>query len=423
MGLGTRLYRGETEFPLISNKRTFYAVSIVLVLICLASMLLRGFNFGTEFRGGATFQWPSKGISVAETRSYFQGELGVAEPTVQTIGRGGATDLRVQTESLDEAKSQRVITGIAGKWGISPDQISPSNVGPAWGQQITKKALQGLLGFLIAVIIYISLRFEPKMAAAAIIALIHDLILAAGIYSITQFVVTPSTVIALLTVLGYSLYDTIVVFDKVEENTKGLAGTSRSTYGEAAELAVNQTFMRSINTSLIALLPVSGLLFVGAFLLGAGTLEELSLALFVGLASGAYSSLFLATPLLVDLKEREPQYKALTARVLARRAGVGAKAGTSRFSQRAAARAAGSPQPATAGSTAVLDPDDGTAPGGNGPGRTGGSVAVNPPMAGGGAASAAGAGSGQRRPAGGQQARKSKSKGGRPGRPAGKRKR
>ena len=189
-----------------------------------------------------------------------------------------------------------------------------------------------MFAFLIAVIIYISIRFEPKMAAAAIIALIHDLILAAGIYSILGFVVTPSTVIALLTVLGYSLYDTIVVFDKVEENTRGLAGGSTSTYSEAAELAVNQTFMRSINTSLIALLPVSGLLFVGALLLGAGTLKDLALALFVGLASGAYSSLFLATPLLADLKEREPQFKALSARVIARRTGnrprraVGARA-------------------------------------------------------------------------------------------------
>jgi preprotein translocase subunit SecF len=228
------------------------------------------------------------------------------------------------------------------------------------------------------------------MAIAAIVALIHDLILTAGIYSITQFVVTPATVIALLTVLGYSLYDTIVVFDKVEENTRGLAGRSTQTYSEAAELAVNQTFMRSINTSLIALLPVSGLLFVGAFLLGAGTLKDLALALFVGLASGAYSSLFLATPLLADLKEREPQYKALQQRVLARRSGTALKGG-SKLQQRAAARAAGLPVPVAAEPDASAE-------------STPAAAAAVPPSAPAGAAG--------RRP--GSQPKKKKTKGSRP---------
>jgi preprotein translocase subunit SecF len=276
--------------------------------------------------------------------------------------------------------------------GIKESEISPSNVGPAWGKQVTNKAIQGLVLFLIAVIIYISIRFEPKMAVAAIIALIHDLVLTAGIYSITHFVVTPATIIALLTVLGYSLYDTIVVFDKVEENTRGLAGRSTQTYSEAAELAVNQTFMRSINTSLIALLPVSGLLFVGAFLLGAGTLKDLALALFVGLASGAYSSLFLATPLLADLKEREPQYQALQQRVLARRSGTAVKG--SKFQQRAAARAAGTPQPVAAEPVAVEDAAAAPAP------------VVTP--------SKAPAGAAGRRPGGSSSKNKKKSKGGRP---------
>jgi preprotein translocase subunit SecF len=233
---------------------------------------------------------------------------------------GGATQLRVETEPLSPAETTRVENALGKRFGVDPLKIDSRTVGASWGKQVTKKALEGLIVFLIAVMIYIALRFEPKMAAAAIIALIHDLILAAGVYSITGFVVTPSTVIALLTVLGYSLYDTIVVFDKVEENTKGLEKQNKQTYSEAAELAVNQTFMRSINTSLIALLPVSGLLFVGALLLGAGTLKDLALALFVGLAAGAYSSLFLATPLLADLKEREPRFQALHQRVIDRRA-------------------------------------------------------------------------------------------------------
>jgi preprotein translocase subunit SecF len=390
MGLAARLYRGETTFPLIHRRKIFYIISLVLVVLFLLSMIFRGFNIGEEFKGGATFQWPSNGVSVANARSTIEG-LGVADPTVQTVGRAGSgTDLRVTTGPLTQDEIDKVIAGISKKYDVPTDRIDESNVGASWGKQVTKKALQGLVLFLIAVIIYISIRFEPKMAIAAIIALIHDLILTAGIYSVTQFVVTPATIIALLTVLGYSLYDTIVVFDKVEENTRGLAGRSTQTYSEAAELAVNQTFMRSINTSLIALLPVSGLLFVGAFLLGAGTLKDLALALFVGLASGAYSSLFLATPLLADLKEREPQYQALTQRVLARRSGTAAK-GTSKFQQRAAARAAGTPVAVAAADEPVVAEENATP--------------VAPPPA----APAGGAG---RRP-GGQPQRK-KSKGGRP---------
>jgi preprotein translocase subunit SecF len=401
MGLASRLYRGETTFPLIQRRKTFYIISVVLTLIALGSMVFRGFNVGEEFKGGASFQWPANGVSVQDARGVIE-DLGVADPTVQTVGRAGeGTNLRVTTGPLTEEKIDEVVAGISKEFNVDSEDISPSNVGASWGRQVTNKALQGLVLFLIAVIIYISIRFEPKMAVAAIIALIHDLILTAGIYSITQFVVTPATVIALLTVLGYSLYDTIVVFDKVEENTRGLAGRSTQTYSEAAELAVNQTFMRSINTSLIALLPVSGLLFVGAFLLGAGTLKDLALALFVGLASGAYSSLFLATPLLADLKEREAQYQALSQRVLARRSGVQAKAG-SKFQQRAAARAAG--QPLAAAEDPVVA--DEAAPG---------ATAVATPV------TAAPAGAAGRRPAGrpgGQPQRKKKG-----GRPSGKKRR
>jgi preprotein translocase subunit SecF len=389
-GLARRLYRGETAFPLIQRRRIFYVLSIVLVLISLASMIFRGFNLGVEFKGGTTFQFAAQGHSEKEARNLFEG-LGVQEPIVQTVGRSGNSekDLRVQVPPLTQEEVDKAINTVSTKFGVDRNAINPSSVGPQWGSQVTNKALRGLVFFLIGVIIYISIRFEPKMALAAIIALIHDLALAAGVYSITHFVVTPSTIVALLTVLGYSLYDTIVVFDKVEENTRGLAGSSRSTYSEAAELAVNQTFMRSINTSLIALLPVSGLLFVGAFLLGAGTLKDLSLALFVGLASGAYSSLFLATPLLADLKEREPQFKALRARVLARRSGT---------SVRGTARTARTAEPA--GPVEVTVGAETEAATG------GGSVAVTPAA--------------PRRPSGSGQAKR---KGGRPGRPAGKRRR
>ncbi|MCU1692969.1 MAG: protein translocase subunit secF [Frankiales bacterium] len=330
MGIASRLYRGETQFQIIGKRKRFYVIAVTLTLIALASMLFRGFNLGVEFKGGATFQWPAKGASVEQARDLFE-DLKLQEPIVQTVGRGTSTDLRVQTPPISEKQVDDVIQAITERFPtVTKAEINPSNVGPAWGDQVTKKALQGLIGFLIAVIIYISIRFEPKMAFASIIGLLHDLILAAGVYSITQFVVTPSTIIALLTILGFSLYDAVVIFDKVQENTRGIAGGSATTYTEASELALNQSFMRSVNTTVIAMLPVSGLLFVGAFLLGAGTLKDLSLALFVGMIAGAYSSIFLCTPIFVELKEREPQYRALTQRVLARRAGT--------RSERAAAR-------------------------------------------------------------------------------------
>jgi len=319
-GIVHRLYHGETAFPLIQRRKGFYVVSLVLVVIALLSMLFRGFNLGVEFKGGAVFQAQDKAhVSIADVRSAMTG-AGVKDPIVQTVKTtDGSTSYRVETEALTIAEQDKVQGALAKETGVKSNEVSITSVSSSWGKQVTKKALYGLIIFLIAVVIYISIRFEPKMAAAAIIALIHDLLLAAGVYSVLGFVVTPSTIIALLTVLGYSLYDTIVVFDKVDENTKGLEKQSQRTYAEAAELAVNQTFMRSINTSLIALLPVSGLLFVGALLLGAGTLKDLALALFVGLGSGAYSSLFLATPLLADLKEREPRFQQLHSRVIERR--------------------------------------------------------------------------------------------------------
>ena len=326
MGLVHRLYHGETAFPLIKERKRFYAVSLILCLIAIGSLVFRGFNLGVEFKGGAIFTVPaSSHVDVHEVRSLIESQ-GVSEPIVQTIKSStGETKVRVETEPLSAGEEDKIATALADRFKVNKStDIDIREVGASWGKQITRKALNGLVAFLIGVIIFISLRFEPKMAVAAIVALIHDLLHAAGIYSVTHFVVTPSTIIALLTVLGYSLYDTIVVFDRVDENTKGIDRGNKSTYSEAAELAVNQTFMRSINTSLIALLPVSGLLFVGALLLGAGTLKDLALALFVGLAAGAYSSLFLATPLLADLKEREPRFQALQGRVAQRRAGGGA---------------------------------------------------------------------------------------------------
>jgi preprotein translocase subunit SecF len=357
--LGHRLYAGEVSYDFIGRRKIWYAAALSLIAISFLALLLRGgFNLGIEFRGGASFQFPANGHSVAEARDAAKAG-GAQDAIVTTVGK----DIRVQTEPLTEPQVAQVSQALASRIGVSENQLNPSTVGAAWGSQITAKALRGLIAFLVLVIIYISYRFEPRMAAAGILALLHDLIITAGIYAVTGFEVTPATVIALLTILGYSLYDTVVVFDKVQENTRGLAGSSRMTYSQAANRAVNQTLARSINTSVIALLPVAGLLFVGAGLLHASTLKDLSLALFVGLAAGAYSSIFLATPLLADLKEREPQFKALAARVAAREragrptgaraTGGEARAGAGAPSQRAAATAVLDPPPGTAGPAAA----------------------------------------------------------------------
>ncbi|MGI8681746.1 MAG: protein translocase subunit SecF [Mycobacteriales bacterium] len=318
IGIASRLYRGEVSYDFVGRRRRWYALSGLVLVISLASLLFKGVHLGIDFKGGAEFRLPSHGHSTGDAQEAAT-SAGVTQVAAAKIGQG---NLRVQTEALSNEQTNKVQAALAQRFGVAVNDVAVTNVGPTWGNEITNKAVQGLVGFLVAVVAYLSFRFEPKMAAAAIIALIHDLIITAGIYSLVGFEVTPSTVIALLTILGYSLYDTVVVFDKVRENTQGLAGGSRMTFSQAANLAVNQTLVRSINTSVIALLPVAALLFIGAGLLGAGTLKDLSLALFIGLASGAYSSIFTATPLVCDFKERESQFKALARRVQARQSGL-----------------------------------------------------------------------------------------------------
>jgi len=353
--LAGRLYRGETKFDLIGTRKRWYLLSAALLIICLASIVIRGFNFGIEFAGGNQFLVPatsSATVSAVEEAVTSTGvEVAVAP---QEVGSGATRQIQVRTPEISVTEAREVKEAIAKEVGVDASRISDDAISSAWGGDVTRKALTGLLAFLVLVIVYICFRFEPKMAIAAIVALFHDVIVAAGIYSIVGFEVTPSTIVGFLTILGFSLYDTVVVFDKVAENTKGLLGGSRMTYSEAANLAVNQTFMRSINTSLVALLPVAGLLFVGAGLLGVGTLKDLALVLFVGLASGAYSSIFLAPPILADLKEREPAVAALRQRVLVKRAGAATPP-----PRRAGRAAAATPRKAIQSpvAAAVLDPD------------------------------------------------------------------
>jgi preprotein translocase subunit SecF len=362
VGIIGRLYRGETTFNFIGSRRRWYLASAIMLAVCVLSIGFRGFNFGIEFEGGTQFQFTAPATVSPEEATRVVEDAGARTGAApQVVGSGGTRQMVIRTGELSVPEQEKVKRALATRFN---QQVSVSSVSSTWGGDITRKALRALVIFLVAVCIFIGIRFEPKMAIAAIVALIHDLILSAGVYSLVGFEVTPSTVVGLLTILGFSLYDTVVVFDKVDENARGILGGSRMTYSEAANLAVNQTLARSINTSLIALLPVAGLLFVGAGLLGVGTIKDLALVLFVGLAAGAYSSLFLATPIVCDLKEREPQYAALRKRVAGKRAAMasrsttvtqartGGRAAAEQDEEQAEAGAAAEPQPAAAGAAA-----------------------------------------------------------------------
>ena len=319
-GLGGRLYRGETSIEIIGHRRRWYAVSALFVLLSLGALGIQGLHLGIEFKGGSSFTVTKVGASVEDARAAVT-EVGVpGEAIIQTIG---SDKVRVQTGALNTAQNNSVQDALAAKFAVPVESIDTQIVGPSWGKEITRKAVYGLFGFLIFVMLYLAMAFEPKMAIAAIAAVVHDVFITVGIYALVGFDVTPATVIGFLTILGYSLYDTVVVFDKIRENTRTITATSKSTYSQATNLAVNQTIVRSINTSIIALLPVGSILFVGAGLLGAGTLKDLSLALFIGLAVGTYSSIFIAPPVLAQLREKEPAMQALAKRVNGRGAAVG----------------------------------------------------------------------------------------------------
>jgi preprotein translocase subunit SecF len=333
-GIGGRLCRGEVSVDFVGRQRLWYSISGLILAISVVALLVFGLNFSVDFKGGSVFQFPAGNATISEVRTAVSGAGGGSDAIVQQITniKTGTASWNVRTHQLSSAEQASVGNAIGRTFHLSPNQISSQFVGSSWGSQISQKALQGLIAFLIVIVIYLSIAFEWKMAAAALIALAHDIVITVGVYALLGFQVSPASVIGLLTILGYSLYDTVVVFDKVRENTAGLLGSARATYSQAANQALNQTLVRSINTSVIALLPVAAILFIGAGLLGAGELKDLALVLFVGMLSGTYSSICIATPVLADLKEREPQYRALAKRVAQR-------AASGRVTKRAAARA------------------------------------------------------------------------------------
>ena len=314
-GLGGRLYSGETSFNIIGNRKRWYSISALFLLISIAALTIQGLHLGLEFKGGASYTVSKLGITLEQGREAASKFDIPGEAIVQKIG---SDKIRIQTGALTPAEATAAENVLTSTFDVQAESIDTQIVGPSWGKEITKKAIYGLIAFLLAVMLFLAMAFEPKMALAAIVAVVHDVLITVGIYAVVGFDVTPATVIGFLTILGYSLYDTVVVFDKVRENTKSVTANSKLTYSQAANLAVNQTLVRSANTSIIALLPVGSILFVGAGLLGAGTLKDLSLALFIGLAVGTYSSVFIAPPFLASLREKEPAMQALAKRVAAR---------------------------------------------------------------------------------------------------------
>jgi preprotein translocase subunit SecF len=322
--LGGRLYRGDVSINFVGRQRLWYTISGCIVVIAIVALAVRGLNFSVDFKGGSIFTVKAPNATISQVEKAVS-DGGGGTSTVQQAGVSQQAQWQAQTAPLTIAQTQHVQDSLSKELNIPQSQISTNFVGPTWGSQISSKALEALIAFLIVIVLYLSIAFEWKMATAALVALLHDIVITVGVYALAGFQVSPASITGLLTILGYSLYDTVVVFDKVRENTAGLTAggnqrTSFTSYSDAANLALNQTLVRSINTSLIALLPVTAILIASTVLLPPGELSDLALVLFVGMLSGTYSSIFIATPVLADLKEREPKMKQLKARAAARAA-------------------------------------------------------------------------------------------------------
>ncbi len=329
-GFFVRLYTGTGAFEVMGKRKLWYTISGLIIAVAIGSILLRGFTFGIDFEGGTKMSMPVAGqngtVSTQQVEDVFSKTLGKTPESVVIVGSGGSATVQIRSETLTNPQTEQLRNALfdafqpKGSDGQPSKQtISDSAVSASWGGQITKKALIALVVFLVLAAIYITVRYERYMAMSALATLVFDLVTTAGVYSLVGFEVTPATVIGLLTILGFSLYDTVIVFDKVEENTHGFEHTTRRTFAEQANLAVNQTFMRSINTSLISVLPILSLMVIAVWLLGVGTLMDLALVQLVGVIVGTYSSIFFATPLLVTLRERTELVRTHTRRVLNRR--------------------------------------------------------------------------------------------------------
>ena len=325
-GVAGALFRGEQNVDFPRLWRWALMGSLAAVVLSLASFALRGVDLGIEFNGGTAWEAPAQGLSVASTRDALR-STGAADAKIQTIG-GDSIRVRADTDSASEADAVRL--ALAEAAGVDASEVSVTTVGPSWGSEITKKARNALLAFFALVAAYIAIRLEWKMAAGALAAVAHDIVISVGFYSIFQFEITSATVIAFLTIMGYSLYDTIVVYDKVREVVGRVSGTGRYTYTEMMNLSLNQVLMRSVNTSITSMLPVASMLVIGSFVLGAVTLQEFAVALLVGIVVGTYSSLFVAAALVAWMKEREPDHAKVADKIRRRSGGGEAGAGGTR---------------------------------------------------------------------------------------------
>jgi preprotein translocase subunit SecF len=306
--MGNNLYSGRVSIDIVGRRKLWYAIALVLVVLAIVAPVARGgFNFGIEFRGGSEFRIDGVGITSQQiARDAVTSVERESQPIVTSIG---VDSVRIQTEQLDDVTTEEIRIALASAYGVESGAVTSSFIGANWGADVTSKALNGLIVFLILVSVLMALYFRTfKMSVAALAALAHDIVITAGIYALTGFEVTPAAVIGLLTILGYSLYDTVVVFDKVRENTMDVEFSETTTFASQVNLAVNQTLVRSVNTSVVAVLPVASILFIGAFILGVGTLRDIALALFIGIIVGTYSSIFIASPVYVHLREKEPRF-------------------------------------------------------------------------------------------------------------------
>ncbi len=379
-----RLYRGETSFDFIGNRKWWFAISAIIILLGIISLTTRGLNEGIDFKGGQSWLVSSPTLTVAQATAAAE-SAGVTQPTVVqlTDQLNHSRQIQVTVDLNSKSATERtaiennVQDALAKAAHTTPDNVNFNDVGPTWGGQVTRDAIKALIIFFIAVTLYISVRFEFKMAVAAIVAVIHDILVTVGIYSLTGFQVTPDTVVAILTVLGYSLYDTVVVFDRIRENSKGLGASGRITYSEMVNLSMNQTLARSINTSLVAIVPVLSVLVVGSFFLGATSLQDFGLALVIGLTSGAYSSIFIASPLLAMMKEREPRYTTIRQRLETRGDRGAVLTPAAAAAMAGAAGGSGRPQGRSGGkSTGVIRPGAGSSRRSPASARNGGSAAA-----------------------------------------------
>ena len=306
--LGNDLYSGRVSIDIVGRRKLWYAIALALVILAIVAPVARGgFNFGIEFRGGSEFRIDGVGST---SQQVARDAVNSVEPDSQPIVTSiGVDSVRIQTEQLDDVTTEEIRIALASAYGVESGAVTSSFIGANWGADVTSKALNGLIVFLILVSVLMALYFRTfKMSVAALAALAHDIVITAGIYALTGFEVTPAAVIGLLTILGYSLYDTVVVFDKVRENTLDVEFSETSTFASQVNLAVNQTLVRSVNTSVVAVLPVAAILFIGALILGVGTLRDIALALFIGIIVGTYSSIFIASPVYVHLREKEPRF-------------------------------------------------------------------------------------------------------------------